>query len=152
MLESSLPAGAWLRPLRLDDAASVARISALVGDAEDDEHWRNKIEAFTDCDAAASMGAEVQGVLVGYIAGHVVYDGAFGMAEPTGFLEFVGVHPAWQGREIARSLAEALFEELAARGARRVLTLVKPAEDRLQPFFRSLGFRPFQLLCLERRI
>jgi hypothetical protein len=33
-----------------------------------------------------------------------------------------------------------------------LLTLVKPGDDHLQPFFRSLGFRPFQSLCLERRI
>jgi ribosomal protein S18 acetylase RimI-like enzyme len=152
LLGYSVPVSARLRPLTPEDAASVASISAFLGDAEDQESWRCKLEALTDCESAAGVGVEVQGALVGYIIGHVVHEGGFGIAEATGFLESVGVHPAWQGREIARSLAEALFEELAERGARRVLTLVKPGEDRLQPFFRSIGFRPLQLLCLERKI
>jgi ribosomal protein S18 acetylase RimI-like enzyme len=150
LIASTLPVGGRLRQLAPEDAPRVASIAALLGDAAGEARWCRKL----DRPVAGSdvyLGVEVEGKLVGYVGGRIS-EGAFGLAEATAFLEFVGVHPAWQGREIARSLAEALFDVLAERDVRRLVTLVKPGDDHLQPFFRSLGFRPFRLLCLERRI
>lgn len=147
-----LPAGASLRPLVPDDASAVAAIAARLGQTEagldDADAWRRKLELFTR-DAAACLGLEVDGVLVAYMLSHVKA-GEFGLADETAFLELVGVDPAWQGRGLARTLAEALFEHLAELGVRRVLTLVSTRDDTMRPFLRTLGFRPSQLLCLER--
>ncbi len=145
-----LPDGARLRPLAASDAPAVAAIAAMLGDADDAEYWRHKLELFTR-DAASCLGVEANGRLVAYMLGHVK-GGEFGLADETAFLEFLGVDPAWQGKGLARSLAEALFHQFAAKGVRQVLTLVNARDERLQPFFRSLGFRPSQLLCLERRL
>jgi GNAT superfamily N-acetyltransferase len=150
LLGCTLPAGGLLRRLTYQDAPALASIAALLHDAEDEARWRRRLELST-ADSGVYLGVEVEGSLVGYVGGRIA-QGAFGLAETTAFVEFVGVHPAWQGRDLARSLAEALFDELARRDVRRLLTLIKPGDDHLHPFFRSLGFRPFQLLCLERRI
>jgi ribosomal protein S18 acetylase RimI-like enzyme len=151
LIGSTVGLEARLRRLAPEDAPTVATIAALLGDAADEECWRRRLEAANAESGSVFLGVEMEGAVVGYVGGRIT-DEAFGLAEDTAFIELFGVHPAWQGREIARALAEALFEELAERGIRRVLTLVKPGDDHLQPFFRSLGFRPYQMLCLERRI
>jgi ribosomal protein S18 acetylase RimI-like enzyme len=152
IVSTLLPVGAQLRRLTPEDAPTVASIAALLGDTAGQDRWRRRLElSGVDSDVYVYLGVDLGGALVGYVGGRIS-QGAFGLAEDTAFVEFVGVHPEQQGREIARSLAEALFDELAERDVRRVLTLVKPGDDHLQPFFRSLGFRPFQSLCLERRI
>jgi ribosomal protein S18 acetylase RimI-like enzyme len=150
LIHSTLPVGACLRRLVAEDAPTVASIAALLGDTAGEERWRRRLK-LANPDLDVYLGVEVDGRLVGYVGGRIS-QGAFGLGEETAFAEFVGVHPEWQGRDIARLLAEALFDQLADRDVRRLLTLVKPGDDHLQPFFRSLGFRPFQSLCLERRI
>ncbi len=145
-----LPAGARLRPLTEADAFAVARIAGALGDSDDPAYWLRKLEVFTR-DSASCLGVEADGRLVAYMLGNVK-GGEFGLADETAFLEFLGVDPTWQGQGLARSLAEALCEQFAAKGVRHVLTLVSGREERLLPFFRSLGFRTSQLLCLERRL
>ena len=145
-----LPSSGRLRALTEEDAPAVAAIAARLGQPDDPEYWRGKLELFAR-DPAACLGVEVDGALVAYMLGHVK-GGEFGLADETGWLELLGVHPAWQGRGLARVLAEALFEQFDAKGVKRILTLVGPRDDTLRPFFRSLGFRQAQLVCLERRL
>ncbi len=145
-----LPPGAQLRSLTEDDAPAVAAIAARLGQTEDPEYWRRKLEVFAR-DSASCLGVVVDGQLVAYMIGHVK-GGEFGLADETAWLELLGVHPAWQGKGLARALAEALFEQFAAKGVKRVLTLVSMQDDSLRPFFRTLGFRQSQLVCLERRL
>jgi GNAT superfamily N-acetyltransferase len=123
------------------DAAALASLTAVLGETEPPATRR----------ADLAVGAEVNGALVAYAVAHVT-QGAFGVAGLIACIERVGVHPAWQGRHIARRLAEALLETLAHEGVHHVFTLVTARDDRLQPFFRSLGFRPSTLVCVERRV
>ncbi len=143
-------ASAALRPLTPDDAPLIARIAGLLGDDDGVEVWRGRL-AGAAVEPHFALGLAVEDQLVAYMVGRVGA-GAFGLAGDTGFLEALGVHPAWQGRGVARRLAETLLDRFAASGVCRVLTLVDARDDRVQPFFRSLGFRPSQLLCLERRV
>ena len=145
-----LPGGACLRPLIEADATALASLAARLGQSGDEAYWRRQIEQ-SGREAGACLGIEVDGQIVAYLLGHV-RGGEFGLADETGWLELLGVDPAWQGRGLARALAEAALEQFAARGVRRVLTLVSGHDDTLRPFFRSLGFRPSPFVCLERRL
>ena len=139
-----------MRPLTIEDAPGVAAIAAQLGQPTPVEYWRRKLDQFAG-EAACGLGAEVDSRLVAYMLGQI-HGGEFGLPEETAFLELIGVDPAWQGRGLARALAEALFEHLAQRGVRRVLTLVNGRDETVRPFFRALGLRQSQLVCLERRL
>ncbi len=145
-----LPAGARLRTVSERDASTIATIAGLLGETGDVQYWREKLAQLA-ASRGSGLGVDVDGRLVAYMLGHV-RGGEFGLAEDTAFIEFLGVDPTWQGKGVARALAESAIEQLAQQGVRRVLTLVSAADDRLLPFFRALGFRPAQLQCLERRL
>lgn len=149
-LQAHLPAGARVRFLDAEDAPAVAAIAARLGQCGQPEWWRRRLEMYSD-ESALSVGVEVGGQVVAYMLGHVER-GQFGVAEETAWLELLGVDPSFQGRGLARGLAEVLFDQLSRRGVRRVVTLVNTHDDMLRPFFRSLGFRPSQFVCLERRL
>lgn len=146
-----LPPAFHLRPLSEDDAPAVAALAGRLGDADDVEAWRDKLRSVATTPMAVGLGVESDGGLVAYMIGHA-NGGAFGLSGEAAFVESLGVHPAWQGHGLARVLAEEMLDRFAAHGARRALTLVSPRDERLRPFFRSLGFRASQLLCLERRL
>ncbi len=145
-----LPAGVCLRSVSEEDAPTIASIAGLLGETGDADYWREKLQQLA-ASHGACVGVDADGRLVAYMLGHV-RGGEFGLTEDTAFVEFLGVDPTWQGKGIARALAEAVIDQLARQGVQRVLTLVSAADDRLLPFFRALGFRPSQLQCLERRL
>lgn len=145
-----LPPGARLRRLVPADCAAVADVQARLAPRATTEDWDRRLTQFAS-NGALCLGVEVDGRLVAHMVGQV-RGGEFGLAGETGWLELLGVDPAWQGRGLARALAEVLFEEFARQGVERVLTVVSLRDDTLRPFFRSLGFRPSSLECLERRL
>ncbi len=145
-----LPPRTRLRSLTEADAAAVAAIAAQLGQPEDPAYWAAKLEVYGR-DVGSCLGVEADGRLAAYMLGHVK-GGEFGLADDTAWLEFVGVDPAWQGQGLARVLAEALFERFARKGVQRVMTLAGHRDDTLRPFFRTLGFRPSPVVCLERKL
>ena len=147
---TGLPSGARLRALGPADAPAVATIAGRLGDRVDEAFWRRKLTQLA-ADQDAALGVQVDGRLVAYMLAEV-RGGEFGLAEEIAFIELLGVEPAWQGRGLARALAETLLERFARRGVQRVLTLVNERDYRVRPFFRSLGLRQSRLVCLERRL
>lgn len=147
-IAGELPAGMRLRPLRRQDAAAVARLAGELGAGEPD-HWRWRLEPSQHANPIA-WGLEVNGRLVAVLCGHV-RDGDFGQAGEAGWLEALAVDPAWQGRGLARLLAQAFIENCAHRRVARVITLVDLHDQPLRRFFHALGFRQSPLLCVERR-
>ena len=53
-----------------------------------------------------------------------VRSGEFGLEEPTGWVEVLGVDPGFRGKAIGRRMAEAMLEHFRAQGAHSVRTLV----------------------------
>ena len=149
-LQAHLPPGARVRYLAPEDAAAVARIAAVLGQSGDPACWRQRLDAYGR-DWAMSLGVEVDDQLVAYMVGHIDR-GQFGLVDETAWLELLGVDPAWQGRGLARALAEVLFDQLTERGVTRLVTMVSAHDDMLRPFFRSMGFRESQFVWLERRL
>ena len=80
-----------------------------------------------------------------------VRSGEFGMEEPTGWVEVLGVDPAFQGRAVGRRLAEAMLGHFRELGVHRVRTLGDEGMPQIEGFFRSLGFAaaPLKALALE---
>jgi ribosomal protein S18 acetylase RimI-like enzyme len=102
-------------------------------------------------DPETSVVAEADGRVVGFMLGEV-RSGEFGLEEPTGWVEVLGVDPDCRGRAVGRRMAEAILEHFRERGAHSVRTLVDEENGELSGFFSSLGFQPSSLRAFTRPI
>lgn len=111
------------------------------------EVWERRLGYYLRRDPESSTVAEADGRVVGFMLGEV-RSGEFGLEEPTGWIEVLGVDPDYRGNAIGRRLAERVLASFAALGAKSVRTLVDEEMAGIGDFFTALGFqaatlRPF---------
>lgn len=140
-----------IRPLNELDIGAIVKIDEKVSGRYRPDEWERRIAYYIRRDPEASLVAEVNGAVVGFMLGEV-RSGEFGLDEPTGWIEVLSVDPAHQGRSIGRQLAQAMLEHFKARGARMVRTLVDEGMEQIIRFFISLGFQPAPLRPFEKRL
>ena len=98
-----------------------------------------------------SVGAEIDGRLVGFILGHLKA-GEFGANDGTGWLEILGVDPDYQGKGIGRMLFDYFLSYFQQIGVKKIYTLVGWNDTDLVGFFSALGFPGSPFLSLEREV
>ena len=140
-----------IRPLEDTDIGAIVELDERLGGEYRPAVWEARIGYYLRRDPEMSAVAEVGGKLVGFMLGEV-RAGEFGLDEPAGWVEVVGVDPAFRGMALGRRLAETLFQRFRDRGARRVRTLVHEGVEDVAGFFASLGFRPEPLQPLYREL
>ncbi|HEV7671053.1 MAG TPA: GNAT family N-acetyltransferase [Thermoanaerobaculia bacterium] len=133
------------------DISAVVSIDERIGGAYRPEVWERRISYHLRRDPETALVAEHLGEVVGFMLGDV-RSGEFGLEEPTGWIEVVGVDPRSRGLKIGRRLAEEMFARFRARGAGKVRTLVENDREELVKFFDSVGFEPAKLTALVRTI
>jgi ribosomal protein S18 acetylase RimI-like enzyme len=144
-------AGVVIRPLEETDIGAIVSIDEKIAGAYRPEVWERRIGYYVRRDPEASLVAEVDGEVVGFMLGEV-RSGEFGLEEPTGWIEVLGVDPDRRGRAIGRRLADAMLEHFRARGAKSVRTLVDETMDGVGRFFGSLGFEPATLRAFVKSL
>jgi ribosomal protein S18 acetylase RimI-like enzyme len=134
-----------IRPLDELDISDIVAVDEKIGGRYRPEVWERQIGYYLRRDPDASFVAEAGGKVVGFMLGEV-RSGEFGLEEPTGWIEVLGVDPDHRGKAIGRRLAEAVLEHFRQRGAHAVRTLVdETKQDDVRGFFSSLGFAPSSL-------
>lgn len=139
--------GVRIRPLNELDIGAIVKIDEKVTGRYRPDEWERRVQYYIRRDPDASLVAEVNGAVVGFMLGEV-RAGEFGLEEPTGWIEVLGVDPAHQGKDIGRQLAEVMLKHFKAGGARSVRTLVDEGLrhwEQINRFFRSLGFQEVPL-------
>lgn len=140
-----------IRPLDELDISDIVRIDEKILGAYRPEVWERRIGYYLRRDPETSVVAEADGRVVGFMLGEV-RSGEFGLEEPTGWVEVLGVDPECRGRAVGRRMAEAILEHFRERGARSVRTLVDEENEELCGFFGSVGFQPSSLRAFTRPI
>jgi ribosomal protein S18 acetylase RimI-like enzyme len=139
-----------VRPLDELDIDAIVNIDEKISGDYRPEVWERRIGYYLRRDPEASVVAEVGGQVVGFMLGEV-RSGEFGLEEPTGWIEVLGVDPDIRGRAIGRRMAEAVLEHFRGQGAHIVRTLVDEGSE-IRSFFSALGFEPSSLRAFGRSL
>ena len=138
-----------VRNLRADDLDRLVAIDAAATGRRRERFLALKVkQAFTDSGIAASLVAEVDDHVVGFVLARVYY-GEFGVVEPAAVLDVLGVHPDYRGRHVAAALVDQLRTNLLGLGIPTLQTEVRWSSPELITFFQHEGFTIAPRLCLD---
>jgi ribosomal protein S18 acetylase RimI-like enzyme len=140
-----------IRPVEDLDLQDIAGIDEAISGSYRPETWEKRIMYYIRRDPEVSQVAEIDGKVVGFMLGEV-RGGEFGLEEPTGWVEVLGVDPDCRGRSVGRRLAEEMWNRFRARGATTVRTLVDEEMPGIAKFFDALGFEPAPVTSLVLRL
>ncbi|MCP3958254.1 MAG: GNAT family N-acetyltransferase [bacterium] len=133
-----------IRQLDTVDLGAVTTIDEKITGRYRPDEWERRVGYYLRRDPDAALVAEVDSEVVGFMLGEV-RSGEFGLEEPTGWIEVLGVDPDRRGGAIGQRLAEALLDHFRVEGATTVRTLVDETMEDIAGFFSSLGFEPAPL-------
>jgi GNAT superfamily N-acetyltransferase len=141
-----------IRVLRAEDCPRLVRLDHGISGRTRQAWYEGKVRrALDETDVNISLGADLDGQLVGALLGSVHF-GEFGQPEPVAILDTLLVDRAFARRGIATALLEQLLLNLSALRIERLRTEVAWDEFELMGFFARSGFQPAPRLVLERSI
>lgn len=140
-----------IRQLEDTDIGGITALDEKIGGKYRPEVWERRIGYYLRRDPEAQVVAEVDGRLAGFMLGEV-RSGEFGLEEPTGWIEVMGVDPDLRGQAIGRQLAEKVLHHFRSQGASSVRTLVDETMTEIAGFFDSLGFEPAPLRSFVKNL
>ena len=149
--DTAAPSDVEIRPLDELDIGDVVDIDERIGGEYRPEVWEARAGYYLRRDPDGCLAAEADGKVVGFMLGEV-RSGEFGLEEPTGWIEVLGVDPDYRGRAIGRRLGEAMLDHFRERGASTVRTLVDEEREGLASYFASLGFEPSTLRAFVQEL
>jgi ribosomal protein S18 acetylase RimI-like enzyme len=140
-----------IRPLDELDLDGIVRIDEKIGGQYRPDVWEQRVMFYVRRDPGASQVAEADGRVVGFMLGDC-RAGEFGLEQPSGWIERLGIDPAYRGQDLGRRMFEAMCAHFRAEGATSVRTLVDRDDTTLTGFLKAIGFGDSALTALERKI
>jgi ribosomal protein S18 acetylase RimI-like enzyme len=153
-----------IRVLDENDLDAVVEIDRRVLGKERRSFWKRKI-AYAGIYPRPALVAVVEGKIVGFILGFVS-GWEFGVPDTVGWIDTLGVDPAFQRRGIGRTLFNALIEifsrsgrqesvetsEREVEGVNIVYTLASWNDWDLLQFYHSMGLKKGEMVNLEMKM
>jgi len=141
--------GVVVRSLKLSDGPRLTRLDQAITGRNRSAWYEGKLKrAMAESDVRISLGAEVDGSLVGAVLGALHY-GEFGLPEPIAVLDTILVDPEHARHGVGTALLDQLVKNLHAFGIERLRTEVAWNEHDLNRFLAGRGFAPAPRLVLE---
>jgi len=140
-----------IRSLDTVDIGDIVAIDEKITGEYRPEVWETRCGYYLRRDPDAALVAESGGTVVGFMLGEV-RSGEFGLEEPTGWIDVLGVDPDARGQAIGRRLAEAMLAHFKELGAETVRTFVDEDMEGIAGFFSSLGFEPATLRPFVKKL
>ncbi len=141
-----------IRPLQDYDLGGIVALDEKISGNYRPDIWETRLSYYMRRDPEGSYVAESDGRVVGFMLGEV-RSGEFGLEEPTGWIEVLGVDPEVRGQAIGRRLADNLLAHFRSEGAESVRTLVDEATmEGIASFFTALEFEEASLKSFEKRL
>jgi N-acetylglutamate synthase-like GNAT family acetyltransferase len=114
-------------------------------------YWERKLELMNHKASQISLVAEMEGRVVGFVLGDIS-GWEFGVPETIGWIDTIGVEPAYQKKGVATTLARELVQNLKSLGVKTIYTLVSWNDWDLLQFFHAMGFSRGDLINLELKV
>ena len=140
-----------IRALEKDDLNAIVEIDEKVLGENRRNYWEGKLERMDKKSSQVSLVVEIKGEVVGFILGDIS-GWEFGVPETIGWIDTIGVDPAYQKKGLARALAHDLIRNLKALGVTTIYTLVSWNDWDLLQFFHAMGFTRGDMINLELKI
>ena len=140
-----------IRALEDTDIGGITSLDEKIGGQYRPEVWERRIGYYLRRDPEALVVAEVDGKVVGFMLGEV-RSGEFGLEEPTGWVEVLGVDPDLRGQAIGRRMANRMLSHFRTQGTTTVRTLVDETMGGIAEFFEHLGFEPAPVRSLVLKV
>ena len=144
-------APARIRPLDELDIGAIVAIDERITGIYRPEVWEQRVGYYLRRDPESSQVAVIDGRVVGFMLGDV-RAGEFGLEEPSGWIERFGIDPEHRGRDLGKSMFEAIVAHFREAGATTVRTLADRKEAGVAGFLDALGFTPSPLQALEKTL
>ena len=140
-----------IRMLKREDLDAIVKIDERVLGENRRNYWKRKLELMNDKSSQISLVAEMEGGVVGFVLGDIS-GWEFGIPETIGWIDTIGVEPAYQKKGVATALAQALVQNLRSLGVKTIYTLVSWNDWDLLQFFHAMGFSRGDMINLELKI
>jgi ribosomal protein S18 acetylase RimI-like enzyme len=140
-----------IRTLKKDDLNAIVGIDERVLGENRRNYWERKLELMNDRSSQISLVAEVEGEVQGFIFGDVS-GWEFGVPETVGWIDTIGIDPAYQKKGLATALSRELIQNLRALRVKTIYTLVSWNDWDLLQFFHAMGFTRGDMINLELKI
>jgi ribosomal protein S18 acetylase RimI-like enzyme len=157
-LWKEIGASVTIRPLTLADIPDLLDVEGRIEQelvVKSDERMEYLKETakynIEHSDPMLSLGAEVDGKLVGFMIGEMrLWE--FGKGEKTGWVRILGVDSDFRRRGVGKKLGDTLLEHFKRRGIKRVRTMVEWYTGDLILYFKSFGFNMLNMIPLEKEL
>ncbi len=133
-----------IRTFRLGDYAAITRIWQDTGLNQTETESLDALAKQLAWDSELVMVAELDGDVVGVVVGTI--DGT------RAYFYRLAVDPNKQGLGIGRKLVEALENRFRQRGVNHVLIMVNQDNQKVLPFYHSLGYELQKYVTLSKKL
>lgn len=147
-MESKIPV---IRTMSAKDLDRIVQIDTKVLGKSRSEYWEMKLELVEKHSPMASLVAEIDGEVVGFIIGDAS-GWEYGVPEHIGWIDTIGVDPAFQGKGIAKMLFTEMITALKKVGIVTIYTFVNWRDWSLLRFFNAMGFEKGDMVNLEMKL
>jgi len=137
-----------IRALTENDLREIIAIDKAVLGKERSEYWERRIELSEHQSPMASLVAERDGKVVGFILGSTS-GWEYGVPDTVGWIDTIGVHPDQQKKGIATLLFKEMVSNLKKVGVNTIYTFVNWREWDLLHFFDKMGFEKGDLIHIQ---
>ncbi len=144
-------AGPRVRALDELDLGDITRIDERITGIYRPELWEERVGYYLRRDPDSSQVVEADGRVVGFMMGDV-RTGEFGIEEPSGWIERVGLDPDFRGRDLGKALFDAVVSHFRASGVGTIYTLVDAKDEGVAGFMKAMGFSPSRLQAFEMTV
>jgi ribosomal protein S18 acetylase RimI-like enzyme len=140
-----------VRKMNQKDLDAVVAIDTKVLGKSRWDYWLMKMTLAEERLPMASLVAEVDGKVVGFILGDAS-GWEYSVPENIGWIDTIGVDPAYQRQGIARLLMTEMIANLKKVGVDTIYTMVKWRDWDLLKFFDAFEFQKGPLINLELKV